>query len=57
MRAQRREVVLLDGEDYRNIIETLYLIQNPANAERLTLGMRQHRDGQRRTIDVEAYLD
>lgn len=57
MRAQRREVVLLDGEDYRNIIETLYLIQNPANAERLTLGMRQHQDGQRRTIDVEAYLD
>jgi antitoxin YefM len=56
-RAGGREVVLLDGEDYRSIIETLYLVQNPANAERLTLGMRQHQDGQRRTIDVEAYLD
>jgi antitoxin YefM len=37
-----REVVLLDGEDYRSMVETLYLVQNPANAERLKLGMRQH---------------
>ncbi len=52
-----REVVLLDGEDYRSIMETLYLVQNPANAERLRLGMRQHQEGQRRVVDVEAYLD
>lgn len=56
-RAGGREVVLLDGEDYRSIVETLHLVQNPANAERLRLGMRQHREGQRRTVDVEAYLD
>ena len=56
-RTSGREVVLLDGEDYRSIVETLYLVQNPANAERLKLGMRQHQEGQRRTVDVEAYLD
>jgi antitoxin YefM len=56
-RTSGREVVLLDGEDYRSIMETLYLVQNPANAERLKLGMRQHQEGQRRTVDVEAYLD
>ncbi len=52
-----REVVLLDGEDYRSIMETLYLVQNPVNAERLQLGMHQHRTGQRGTVNVEAYLD
>jgi antitoxin YefM len=56
-RAGGREVVLLDGEDYRSIVETLYLVQNSANAERLRLGMRQHQEGQRRTVDVEVYLD
>ena len=56
-RPDGREVVLLDGDDYRSIMETLYLVQNPANAERLRLGMDQHREGQRRTADVEAYLD
>jgi antitoxin YefM len=56
-RTSGREVVLLDGEDYRSIVETLYLVQNPANAERLKLGMRQHQEGQRRTVDVDAYLD
>lgn len=45
-RADGREVVLLDGEDYRSMLETLYLVQNPANAERLKLGMRQHQEGQ-----------
>ena len=56
-RSGGREVVLLDGEDYRSILETLYLVQNHVNAERLRLGMAQHRDGQRIDVDVAAYLD
>ncbi|WP_295384538.1 type II toxin-antitoxin system Phd/YefM family antitoxin [uncultured Thiodictyon sp.] len=52
-----KEIVLLDGEDYRSIMETLYLLQDPANAQHLKLGMRQHQDGQRLTIDVATYLD
>jgi antitoxin YefM len=52
-----REVVLVDGDDYRSIMETLHLVRSPANAERLEEGMRQHREGQRNVIDVEAYLD
>ena len=56
-RGMGREVVILDGEDYRSIMETLYLVRNPANAERLQKGMAQHRAGQRKQIDVEAYLD
>jgi len=52
-----REVVLLDIEDYRSIIETLHLLSNPANAEHLREGIRQHREGQRKVIDVKAYMD
>jgi len=36
---------------------SLYLLQNPANAERLRKGIEQHRQGQYKEIDVTAYLD
>ena len=55
--AKDREVVLMDVEDYTSIPETLHLLSNPANAERLREGIRQHRKGQRKVIDVEAYMD
>ena len=57
MRNQTQSVVLLDANDYNSLIETLYLLQNPANSERLCKGIEQHRQGQYREIDVKAYVD
>lgn len=51
------EVVVVDADDYLGLLDTLALLRTPANAERMAEGMRQHRSGQRRTIDVTAYLD
>ena len=56
-RGQGRAVVVMDAEDYESIIETLYLVRSPANAQRLAEGMAQHRKGERKEIDVTAYLD
>ena len=52
-----REVVLVDGDEYRSVMETFYLLRSPANAERLRQGIQQHREGKTKSIDVEAYLD
>lgn len=52
-----KEVVIMDREDYSSLVETLHLLGNPANAERLMEGIRQHREGRTRKIDVNAYLD
>ncbi|MEI6414841.1 MAG: type II toxin-antitoxin system Phd/YefM family antitoxin, partial [Pseudomonadota bacterium] len=48
-------VVMMDGRDYRGIIETLYLSSNKANAEWLQEGIRQYRSGEVKQID-EIYL-
>jgi antitoxin YefM len=56
-RGQGRGVVILDADDYASLVETLHLVKNPKNAERLREGMAQHRAGQVREIDVAAYLD
>jgi len=56
-RAGGRGVVVMDADDYASIQETLYLVRNPANAERLRLGMKQHQNGQTTEIDIDAYLD
>ncbi len=43
---------------YAGLLETLYLLSNPANADRLRTGKQQHDAGQtREIIDVTAYLD
>jgi len=39
------------------MVETLYLLSNPANANRLREGIAQHRQGLIKEIDVKAYLD
>ncbi|HEW98661.1 MAG: type II toxin-antitoxin system Phd/YefM family antitoxin [Candidatus Parabeggiatoa sp. nov. 3] len=57
VRNESQSVVLLDANDYNGLMETLYLLQNPANAERLRKGIEQHRQGQYKEIDVTAYLD
>jgi antitoxin YefM len=56
-RNQTQSVILIDANDYNSLIETLYLLQNPANAERLRKGIEQHRQGQYQEIDVKAYMD
>jgi antitoxin YefM len=57
VRSQGHSVVLVDANEYDSLLETLYLSQPPANAERLRQSMEQHRQGQVREIDVTAYLD
>jgi len=52
-----REVILLNGAEYKSLIETSYLLSSPANAERLRKGIQQHKEGKLKSINVEAYLD
>ena len=52
-----REVIIVDGDEYRSVMETFYLLRSPANAERLRQGIQQHKEGKTKSIDVEAYLD
>jgi antitoxin YefM len=52
-----QEVILVDGDEYRSVMETFYLLRSPANAERLRQGIQQHKEGKTKSIDVEAYLD
>jgi len=52
-----QEIVLLDAKEYSSLVETLYLLSNPANASRLREGIEQHQQGLAREIDVKAYLD
>ncbi len=50
-------IVMLDAKEYSSLIETLYLLSNPNNAQRLHEGISQHQQGLVREIDVKAYLD
>ena len=50
-------IVILDAQEYNSLIETLYLLSDPANAHRLREGIEQHKQGLVREIDVTAYLD
>ena len=50
-------LVILDANEYSSMLETLYLLSNPANANRLREGIAQHRQGLIWEIDVTAYLD
>ncbi len=40
-----KAVVVMDEDDYAGIMETLHLLGNPVNAERLMEGVRWHKDG------------
>lgn len=51
------DLVVMDAAEYRSLMETLHLLQSPANAERLRKGMKQHQDGSAKEINVAAYLD
>jgi antitoxin YefM len=52
-----KAVVMLDAKEYSSLIETLYLLSNPHNAQRLREGIFQHQQGLVKEIDVKAYLD
>jgi antitoxin YefM len=53
----KQEIVILDAKEYSSLIETLYLLSNPVNANRLREGIAQYQQGQIKEIDVTAYLD
>lgn len=55
--AAKQTVVMLDVNEYNSLLETLYLLSNSANANRLREGIIQHQQGLVREIDVTAYLD
>jgi antitoxin YefM len=44
-RTKGEDVVLLSKEDYESMEETLYLLSNPRNAERLAEGIREYEEG------------
>ena len=52
-----KSIVILDAREYSSLVETLYLLSNPANRDRLYQSISQHEQGQVREIDVKAYLD
>jgi antitoxin YefM len=52
-----QEIVILDAKEYSSLIETLYLLSNSVNANRLREGISQHQQGLVREIDVKTYLD
>ncbi len=55
--ASNQTVVILDEREYSSLLETLYLLSNSTNANRLREGIAQHQQGLTREIDVTAYLD
>ena len=44
-RTKGEDVVMLSKEDYESMEETLYLLSNPRNAERLAKGLREYEEG------------
>jgi len=50
-------VVILDEKEYSSLIETLYLLSDSANADRLREGILQYQIGKVKEIDVTTYLD
>jgi len=56
-RPNGQAVMLVDADDYESLMETVHLLRIPANANRLLVGAEQYRQGQRKVIDVNTYLD
>ena len=56
-RSTDESVVILDEKEYSSLMETLYLLSDPANADRLREGILQHQLGKVKEIDVTTYLD
>jgi antitoxin YefM len=56
-RSTDESVVILDAKEYSSLMETLYLLSDPTNADRLREGILQHQLGKVKEIDVTTYLD
>ena len=57
VRDKKQSVILIDADEYNSLMETLYLLQDSANAKRLDESIKQHSQGQYKEIDVKTYLD
>ena len=51
-RRKGESVVLLSLEDYESIMESEYLLSNPANATRLMKSIEESRTGKRTSLDA-----
>ena len=52
-RRKSRPVVMLSLDDYSSLAETAYLLQSPANAERLRAALRAADEGQTRRHNLD----
>ncbi|WP_242016704.1 type II toxin-antitoxin system Phd/YefM family antitoxin [Pseudanabaena cinerea] len=50
-------IVMLDAKEYSSLVETLYLLSNPANRDRLYQGILQHQQGQVREEEQNLTLE
>lgn len=48
--------VLMSESDYDSIMETLYLLQNPSNARRLTRSIESLERGEGKTVTISDWL-
>jgi len=51
-RRKGKNVVLLSLEDYESIMESEYLLSNPANASRLMQSLEEAKSGKRVSLDA-----
>ena len=50
-------IVMLDAKEYSSLVETLYLLSNPANRDRLHQGILQHQQGKVREEEQNLTLE
>jgi len=56
-RPNGQAVMLVDADDYKGLMESVHLLRVPANATRLLKGVEQYRQGQRKVVNVNTYVD
>jgi antitoxin YefM len=44
-------IVMLDAKEYSSLVETLHLLSNSTNSDRLRQGISQHQQGLTKEID------
>jgi antitoxin YefM len=50
-------IVILDAKEYNSLVETFYLLSNPANCDRLYQGILQHQQDQVREEEENLTLE
>lgn len=51
----KNNAVLISEDDYNSMMETLYLLQSPANAERLAQSISNLERGNAIDVDIDSY--